>query len=75
MSFFNRLKPEDFDVLGIGTFSFLFGYAAYELWTDTVPAPFFVVALLVIAMLGLVIDGRIVWHYLIKRDEGRSDDR
>ena len=69
MSFFQRLRPEDFDTLGIFTFSFLFCYAAYELWTNQVPSPGFVLLLLVIAIFGLLIDGRIVWHYLIKKDE------
>lgn len=69
MSFFQDLKPEDFDTLGIATFIFLMIYAGYELWTDQVPSPAFVIALFAIGFLGLMIDGRIVWHYLIKRDK------
>lgn len=69
MTFFQRFRPEDFDVLGIFTFSFLFCYAGYELWTGEVPHPSAVVILLLVAIFGLAIDGRTVWHFIIKKDE------
>lgn len=61
------MRPEHFDVLGILSFSFITGFALWAYLTE-VPVPEWTLALLAfIGIIGLLIDGAIVYKYLLKK--------
>jgi uncharacterized membrane protein len=59
-------KPEVFDVLGLATFIFIIIISSYSLITK-IPLPnWSLIILLIIGILGLIIDGMIVYTSFIK---------
>ncbi len=55
------LRPEFFDILGIGVFGFITVLAAWSLKTQRPLPTWSVVLLFIIGVLGLVVDGTIVF--------------
>ena len=65
-SFFSILRPEFFDIFGIGVFGFITGLALWASKTSK-PLPRWAIRLLlVIGILGLLVDGVIVYRTYLR---------
>lgn len=62
-----KLKPEFFDIFGLGVFSFVTVLSAWALKTGNAVPRWALLILLGIGIAGLIVDGAIVWKTYIKR--------
>lgn len=62
-----KLKAESFDILGLFTFSFITILSVWSLLSGELFPKWAVFLLLIIGVLGLIIDGAIVYQAYIKK--------
>ena len=63
----NFLRPEFFDIFGIGVFSFLTFLSWRMRMTQILPPRWSIILLLIIGISGLIVDGCIVYKTYIKK--------
>jgi hypothetical protein len=63
-----NLRPESFDILGIGTFAFLTALSAWALKTGERLPEWALIFLFIIGICGLLIDGTIVYRTYIRKN-------
>lgn len=61
-SFLASLEPQFFDIFGIGVFGFITALFLWSLWKRSPLPHWSLIALLIIGILGLLVDGTIVYR-------------